>query len=116
MMVIRGNSDVGVASLILLIVSYFAILERMASLDPRMEVVRQTNAGVSSARNAGLKHTSSAQYVLFLDADDVLLPTAIEELVSIAEARPEVIGVHGLAEQSMVKTTLGMSVLISYLG
>ena len=37
--------------------------------DPRIHFLSQPNQGVSSARNAGLKH-SSGEYICFLDADD----------------------------------------------
>lgn len=41
--------------------------------DPRMCVLRQANAGLSAARNAGIRSTS-APLVTFLDADDMFLP------------------------------------------
>ena len=43
---------------------------------PGVRVVRQENRGVALARNAGLRETSG-EYVLFLDADDVLDVDAI---------------------------------------
>ena len=43
------------------------------------------NSGPGHARIEGLKH-SSGEYVFFLDADDILCPSAIEELVSSLEA------------------------------
>ncbi len=39
--------------------------------------LRQNNQGLSAARNAGVRH-SSGSYLVFLDADDRLLPTALE--------------------------------------
>lgn len=45
-------------------------LDGVAALDPRIRVLRQDNAGVSSARNAGLR-AASAPWVAFLDDDDV---------------------------------------------
>ena len=43
--------------------------------------VRQENAGVSVARNNGAKQVS-AEWLLFLDADDRLLPEAVETLLN----------------------------------
>ena len=52
-----------------------AFLEKLD--DPRVQIIRQDNAGVSAARNAGLEQ-ARGEYVTFLDADDVLPPDALE--------------------------------------
>ena len=44
---------------------------------PDVRYVRQHNSGIASARNAGLANTRGA-YVVFTDADDVLLPGAVQ--------------------------------------
>jgi glycosyltransferase involved in cell wall biosynthesis len=59
-------------------------------------VIRQGNAGVSAARNAGLAATRS-DFVVFLDADDELLPAAIGEEIAALEARPDAVAVVGRA-------------------
>lgn len=41
-----------------------------------VRVVRQANAGISEARNTGLRESRS-RYLIFLDADDRLLPNAV---------------------------------------
>lgn len=41
--------------------------------EPRLELIEQTNGGVSTARNRGLE-ASSAPWVILLDADDALRP------------------------------------------
>ncbi|MBL7951199.1 MAG: glycosyltransferase family 2 protein [Flavobacteriales bacterium] len=46
--------------------------------DQRVRVIDQPNGGVSSARNAGLG-TAEGEYIAFLDADDAMEPTALQE-------------------------------------
>lgn len=46
------------------------ILERFVAADHRMILIYQENAGVSSARNAGI-HKATGEWVWFVDADDV---------------------------------------------
>ncbi len=55
------------------------VLGGFAEADGRFVVLRQENAGVSAARNAGLLK-ASGKYVFFLDGDDVLHPQALELL------------------------------------
>jgi len=61
------------------------VAERYA---PRVRCVSRQNGGVSSARNVGISLTS-AKYLLFLDADDLLLPDALETLALTLAAKPE---------------------------
>ena len=57
-----------------------AIAERFGE---KVTVLRQPNAGVSTARNYGAAQTS-AEWLLFLDADDRLRPDALRNLLSRA--------------------------------
>ncbi len=50
--------------------------------------IYQENAGPSAARNTGLKQTSG-EYLVFLDADDRLLPEALEMGVDCLRQHPE---------------------------
>lgn len=58
-----------------------AICDRLALQDDRIRVFHQENRGVSAARNRGLSEATGT-YVMFVDADDALLPGAIETLMA----------------------------------
>ena len=47
--------------------------------DERIQVVHQENGGLSAARNTGIEH-AKGEYFLFVDSDDYILPTMVEDL------------------------------------
>lgn len=61
------------------------ICDEYADRDPRIRVVHKENAGVSAARNNGIKK-SRAKYITFVDADDLLPPQALEKYMSCLES------------------------------
>jgi glycosyltransferase involved in cell wall biosynthesis len=62
-----------------------AALER---LPPQVDLLRQSNAGVAAARNAGLA-LAQTPFVLVLDADDRLTPRAIAQLRELLQSEPD---------------------------
>ncbi|HEY1689362.1 MAG TPA: glycosyltransferase [Solirubrobacteraceae bacterium] len=60
----------------------------LAPYRERLVVVRQENRGEGAAKNTAAAN-ASGDYLVFLDADDVYLPTRIEALGAAAAARPD---------------------------
>lgn len=56
-------------------------------LSTKVQLINQSNAGVSVARNEGIKK-SSGDYVCFLDADDIWLPYHLSDLNRLIEKFP----------------------------
>lgn len=57
------------------------ICDEYAAKDSRIKVIHQSNQGLSAARNAGVA-LSSAEWISFVDSDDIIHPQAIELLFS----------------------------------
>jgi glycosyltransferase involved in cell wall biosynthesis len=58
-------------------------LVREFSNDPRIRVIRQDNRGLGGARNTGIRD-AKGEWVTFVDSDDWIHPTMVEELVGQA--------------------------------
>ena len=54
---------------------------------PQVEYLWKDNAGLSSARNAGAAR-ATGDYVVFLDADDLLVDTYLERCVKVLDSAP----------------------------
>jgi glycosyltransferase involved in cell wall biosynthesis len=61
---------------------------------PGVRLIRQQNRGLSAARNTGLRSCATS-HVVFLDADDRLLPIALEEGLNHAAKRRDCAFVYG---------------------
>ena len=69
-----------------------ALLSRMAAADPRLCPITTANGGPGRARNLALERLSpETKYLMFIDADDELLPDAAEKAVAAAEAGADLV-------------------------
>ncbi|MBQ8686650.1 MAG: glycosyltransferase [Alphaproteobacteria bacterium] len=60
-----------------------AILDEYAQKDARIKVIHKQNAGVSAARNDGIKN-ADGQFIHFLDADDWIDPEYFQAMLTLA--------------------------------
>ena len=76
---------------------------RELETQPDVQVLRQTNSGVSAARNAGLRALTT-ELAVVLDGDDRIAPTFVERTAAVLEADPDVLAasawlrMHGVAD------------------
>lgn len=70
------------------------ICDAYARKDPRVKVIHQKNGGAASARNAGLDRAGGA-YICFVDSDDVVEKTYVEELLSCLKGQEADVAVCG---------------------
>ncbi len=60
-------------------------------IDSPVKVIRQVNKGLASARNTGIMN-STGDYILFLDADDILMEHALERINNeIVTMNPDIV-------------------------
>ncbi|WP_062291226.1 glycosyltransferase family 2 protein [Demequina phytophila] len=77
------------------------VLERLAA--SATEVLRQANAGVSAARNAGIRAVAEP-FVVVLDGDDRLAPAFLARTLALLDGDPEMVAAsswmrtHGVLE------------------
>ena len=74
------------------------ICDEYAGKDKRIRVFHQGNAGVSAARNKGLKE-AQGRYVTFVDSDDYVLPGYLHDLY----AERSVDGLKGVVIETVTK-------------
>lgn len=60
------------------------LCDQWAAREPRLRVVHTPNGGVTAARRVGVEH-SAGRYIMFADADDRLLPGALQLMYDVIE-------------------------------
>ncbi|MGI4799359.1 MAG: glycosyltransferase family A protein [Janthinobacterium lividum] len=74
------------------------IIEQMAEQDPRVVLLRQANAGIVDALNAGLA-LCTALFIARHDADDLAAPDRFEKQIAYLQAHPDCSAVSGAVIQ-----------------
>lgn len=72
------------------------IIDKWVQKDDRFKSIYQKNQGLGSARNQGLK-SAAYNYVLPLDADNLLLPSFVEKAIDFLELDQNIAAVYGEA-------------------
>ncbi len=65
------------------------LLRELAARDSRITVIHQENAGVSEARNRGIR-AARGSWLMMLDSDDVVGPRILEELLAAAKSADDI--------------------------
>jgi len=75
----------------------FSVMQVEKFTDPRIRLIKQSNSGVSSARNKGIE-LARYEYIGFLDADDAWEPNFLETIENLIKRYPDA-GVFATAYQ-----------------
>jgi glycosyltransferase involved in cell wall biosynthesis len=75
------------------------VVEPICAADPRVKYHYKANAGAAAARNTGASLAApSAQYISFMDNDDLWEPNALSTLRKAIDDSPGVVGAHCVAD------------------
>lgn len=92
-----------------------ATLSGLAEGDDRLRVISAENGGAPRARNIALG-MASGKYVYFADADDYIMPAALETMVAIAEKSSLELVVAGFEIDTYMRPNLVPSLLKANVG
>lgn len=67
-----------------------AELRKLEKEDTRLKVEHQENAGVSATRNRGIE-LAKGEYLIFIDADDEVLPEFVEAMIEAMQENPKAV-------------------------
>jgi glycosyltransferase involved in cell wall biosynthesis len=77
---------------------------KLATLDPSIRVIHQTNQGPAAARNTGFRH-ARADLVLAIDCDDLIEPSYLAETVTALRAAGAEVGFAVTYERKVGRRT-----------
>lgn len=75
------------------------LAKKVQKKDKRITIISQPNAGLSAARNTGIAH-AKGKYINFIDSDDYIEPTMIEELYNLVIKEKAEISICDFIEES----------------
>lgn len=78
------------------------VIKKICESDKRFNLIQQTNAGVSAARNRGFS-LANGELIQFLDGDDLLLPEFLLRTVELLDKNPKTDIVHTSWERINVR-------------
>lgn len=91
--------------------SYDNTLDKIAEFEPcdKLRVITKENAGASAARNTGIEY-ARGEYLMFVDADDEILPDMVKRLVEVQHnhnadlVKTSIVWVDGDGKETMQPT------------
>ena len=90
------------------------VCDELAGKDPHVRAIHQPNGGVSAARNRGIRE-AKGEYILFVDADDTLLPFDGQTLAYLENDRVDML-IFGMQFQYYHKNKFVRQEILSYSG